>query len=181
MTNVEIVVTKCRRKSVSMKVTGPNRVEVRAPYLMPDEEIRRILEAHRAWIGKRLEMARQAAQRPPRTQAELRELAEAFKRWLPPVLEDYCARLGVTPARVTVRHQKTRWGSCSSAGGLNFNCLLALAPENVRRYVVLHEVCHLREMNHSPAFWRLVATQMPEYQEARRWLKTEGQALIQSA
>ena len=105
-------------------------------------------------------------------------MAQETSRFLPALIQEYARKLNVRPARVTVRNQKTRWGSCSSQGGLNFNCLLARAPEYVRRYVVIHELCHLREMNHSPAFWHLVASQMPDYPKAKTWLKTEGQKLV---
>ena len=100
-------------------------------------------------------------------------------KFLPALIQEYSERLQVRPGRITIRNQRTRWGSCSSQGSLNFNCLLAQAPDQVRRYVVLHELCHLKEMNHSPAFWRLVASQMPDYQRAKEWLKTEGQRLIE--
>ena len=100
------------------------------------------------------------------TGAELKAMAEEAKRFLPGLIDTYAPRLGVHPTHVTVRNQRTRWGSCSSKGSLNFNCLLALAPEPVRRYVVIHELCHLKEMNHSPAFWRLVASQMPRLMES---------------
>ena len=124
-------------------------------------------------------MRKAAEAGPSFTAAEIRDMAEETKRFLPALIREYAARLGVCPGGITVRNQKTRWGSCSSQGGLNFNCLLALAPDHVRRYVVIHELCHLKEMNHSPAFWRLVASQMPEYETAKKWLKTEGQLLIE--
>ena len=105
-------------------------------------------------------------------------MAKETVAFLPVLVQEYAQRLNVHPAHITVRNQKTRWGSCSSKGRLNFNCLLALTPDYVRRYVVIHELCHLKEMNHSPAFWCLVASQMPDYQKAKEWLKTEGQMLI---
>ncbi len=79
--------------------------------------------------------------------------------------------------RVTIKAQKTRWGSCSRQGNLNFNWRLLLAPLPVLDYVVVHELCHLRELNHSSRFWDLVAVACPEYAQHRRWLRTHGQAL----
>ena len=80
--------------------------------------------------------------------------------------------------RITIRAQKTRWGSCSAQGNLNFNCLLMLCPERVRDYVVVHELCHRREMNHSKRFWSEVERIMPDYAVHRRWLKENGGRLI---
>jgi len=84
----------------------------------------------------------------------------------------------VTYGRITIRNQKTRWGSCSSKGNLNFNCLLMLAPPEVLDYVVVHELCHRMEMNHSKRFWSLVETVLPDYREQEKWLKGEGAVLL---
>ena len=89
----------------------------------------------------------------------------------------YAPRMGVRPGRITVRDQKTRWGSCSSKGNLNFNWKLIMAPPQVLDYVVVHELCHLLEFNHSPRFWTLVEAQMPDYAVWKKWLKTHREDL----
>lgn len=89
-------------------------------------------------------------------------------------LDEYAPRLGVTYGRVTVRDQRSRWGSCSQKRNLNFNWKLIMAPEEALTYVVIHELCHLIEFNHSPRFWRLVEEQMPEYECWKKWLKAHG-------
>ena len=86
--------------------------------------------------------------------------------------------MGVSFERITIRAQKTRWGSCSNGGNLNFNCLLMLSPPEIRDYVVIHELCHRKHMNHSPGFWREVAKHCPDYARHRKWLKDRGGALI---
>lgn len=102
--------------------------------------------------------------------------AEAKRRIYPHAFE-LAARLGRTPCRVTVRDTRSRWGSCSSRGDLSFSWRLVMAPEEVLTYVVAHEVAHLVEMNHSPAFWRVVASLAGEAASARRWLKAHGARL----
>ena len=92
-------------------------------------------------------------------------------------LEFYAPRVGRAPGRVTIRDQKTRWGSCSRKGNLNFNWKLIMAPPQALDYVVVHELCHLHEFNHSPRFWALVAAQLPDYAVWKKWLKAHGEDL----
>ena len=93
-------------------------------------------------------------------------------------LQHYAPRMGLDlDRRVTIREQKTRWGSCSSKGNLNFNWKLIMAPPQVLDYVVIHELCHLKEFNHSPRFWALVEAQMPEYKSWKKWLDTHKEDL----
>ena len=88
--------------------------------------------------------------------------------------EDYCKTLGLTYGRITIRNQKTRWGSCSSKGNLSYNIRLLGAPIEVIKYVVLHEVMHLKYFNHSQVFWRAIEEQMPNYKKHQDYLKTQG-------
>jgi len=111
---------------------------------------------------------------------ERSEAAGAIERWyrrearerIGAVVESEA--LGVTPTRISVRDQRTRWGSCSSAGALSFSWRLLLMPYEVLDYVVVHELCHLKRMDHSPAFWELVAGARPGYKRHVRWLRTHG-------
>lgn len=93
-------------------------------------------------------------------------------------LEYYAPRVGGTFGRVTIREQKSRWGSCSSKHNLNFNWKLIMAPPQVLDYVVIHELCHLHEFNHSERFWKRVEAQMPEYEAWKKWLKIHGSELM---
>jgi predicted metal-dependent hydrolase len=93
-------------------------------------------------------------------------------------LDAACAQAGTRYTKLTIRGQKTRWGSCSRSGAMSFNWRLLLAPEAVLDYVVWHEVCHLEVMDHSPRFWRLVAARCPGYREQLAWLRRHGGTLV---
>ena len=86
----------------------------------------------------------------------------------------YQDRIGRVPGRVCIKDQKRRWGSCSARGNLNFNWRLVMAPDKVLDYVVVHELCHLLELNHSKEFWSLLASILPDYKERKDWLKNNG-------
>ncbi len=120
-----------------------------------------------------------------RVPAEPRARAQALERWyrraaraeIAPRVEAATRALGVTHTALTIRAQRTRWGSCSSSGALSFNWRLLLAPPDVLDYVVWHEACHLVVMDHSPRFWALVARHAPGHADARRWLRDHGRTL----
>ena len=86
-------------------------------------------------------------------------------------------KIGFFPNRITIKEQKTRWGSCSSLKNINYNWRIVMAPENIIDYLIIHELCHLQHMNHSPDFWQLVKTYSPACDNCRQWLKTNGVTL----
>lgn len=110
---------------------------------------------------------------------EIQELTSKAKEGLPVIVKKYADLMGVTYNRITIRHQKTRWGSCTKTGNLSFNCLLMKMPENVRDYVIIHELAHRKELNHSTKFWTIVAEYCPWYKDAKQWLKDNGQGLME--
>lgn len=115
----------------------------------------------------------------PRDPARLGSSLEAFlklaaRQRLQAASERYAAQLGARFSKITLRDTRSRWGSCSHTGALSYNWRLVMAPPAVLDYVAAHEVAHLREMNHSPAFWALVARLRPDYAAERGWLKREG-------
>ena len=167
------------RRTIAVEIRS-DRVIVRAPLRMSKAEIERFVASKADWIHKHLEAAKQRQPAPvqPFTAAEIQQLADAALQDIPQRVRKYAAIIGVTVGRITIRNQKTRWGSCSSKGNLNFNCLLMLCPEEIRDYVVVHELCHRKELNHSPRFWNEVARVMPDYAARRKWLKEHGAALV---
>ena len=110
---------------------------------------------------------------------EITELTAKAKVELPVIVKKYADLMGVTYNRITIRHQKTRWGSCTKTGNLSFNCLILKMPETVRDYVIVHELAHRKELNHSTNFWTIVAEYCPWYKEAKQWLKENGQSLME--
>ena len=179
---MEYRILRSRRKTAALQITGEGLV-VRVPVSMTDREVEAFVAGHEKWIRIHLEKAERARKNAgrPLTPAERRELARKAKEWIPQRVAYYAPLLGVDWGRITIRCQKTRWGSCSDRGNLNFNCLLALAPEEVMEYVAVHELAHRKQMNHSPLFWQEVARECPRYIQCRRWLKQNGGALLARA
>jgi len=164
------------RRTIALQILPDGSIVVRCPRQMEDAAIRAFVESRRDWLQKHLD--RMPAPQPPLTDAELRSLALAAGEDLSARLSRFAPLLGVTFGKVTIRAQKTRWGSCSSKGNLNFNYLLMLSPPEVLDYVVVHELCHRKEMNHSPRFWAEVERVMPDYRVHKQWLKDHGSQLM---
>ena len=168
---MKVTVIRSNRKTVAIQVNSNLSVTVRAPRSASEKDIEEILKKKEAWISKHIEKIKETKER---FEAEPTEKLTREK-----VIALAEEALKVIPERVEyVRNQKTRWGSCSSKGNLNFNCLLMLAPPEVLDYVVVHELCHRKQMNHSKAFWLEVEKVLPNYKEVRKWLKEEGSQMI---
>lgn len=179
MINVEII--RSNRRSIAIEIKPDLTVIVRAPLRMPMQDIDRFIEEKRWWIEKHIaEIEERGGQmvEPKFTSEEISELADKALAYIPGRVKHFASIMGVTYSRITIRNQKTRWGSCSAKGGLNFNCLLMLAPTEVIDYVIVHELCHRKEMNHSKRFWSEVSSVLPDYKKQEKWLKTDGHRLM---
>ena len=135
------------------------------------------IKTHRAWIeGKLKQWEAGRANRQVITDQMRQEGIAKAKEVIPRRVAYYAARMGLTGRynRITIKEQKTRWGSCSTKGNLNFNWRLMLMPDRLLDYVVVHELAHLYEMNHSSRFWRIVEGQIPDYKERRELLNQLG-------
>jgi predicted metal-dependent hydrolase len=144
---------------------------------MSDAEIDQIMESHREWLA--IERAKQR----PRLRLDPRHISEvearlAVRELVAMLIDEEAPVIGVEPARVQIRDQRSRWGSCSTRGTLSFNWRLVLAPFDVLDYVVVHELCHLREPNHSRRFWKLVEQRRPDWRAQRDWLHEHGPELL---
>ncbi len=178
----EYRVLRSRRRTLSIEITRTGELLVRAPLHTPERLIRAFVLGRADWIEAHMAaflLRRAEAEAQPRlSPEELAGLRAEAKRLLEARSAFFAPLLGVSWAKLTVRTQRTRWGSCSAAGNLCFNALLVLAPPEVLDYVVVHELCHRKEMNHSPAFWAEVEKLVPDYPAQRKWLKDEGSKLI---
>ena len=163
------------RRSIGIQITAEG-VVVRAPRRMSDAEIDRFVQSKRDWIETHL--AKVPPVQPKFSGEEIHRLAEEALKRIPERVRHFAPLVGVTYGGITIRNQHTRWGSCSSKGNLNFNCLLMLTPDHVIDYVVVRELCHRLEMNHSARFWSQVERVLPDYRQSLQWLREHGQELI---
>lgn len=175
-------IIRSRRKTLGLEVTVQGIV-VRAPFEVADQDIDRFVRQHRGWIEKtqkKLEEKKDHSEVGEHLSIEdLKALADQAMKVIPQRVEFYASQIGVSYGKITIRNQRTRWGSCSAKGNLNFNCLLMLTPPEVLDSVVVHELCHRKEMNHSKRFYAQVLRVYPQYWTWRQWLKDHGDALIQ--
>ena len=176
-----------RRSTFSITIDENAQVTLHMPLSAREEEAVHFLEAHADWVLTHIQKQQEKAPEKPvsslspeERQKKIRFLAMKFRPVLVQRILYYEPMLPEDHRKIrsiTIRSQKTRWGSCSSKGGLNFNWRLCLAPPEVVDYVVVHELCHLCEMNHSPAFWALVESILPDYKASRQWLRDKGTTL----
>ena len=167
----------------ALQVTPDGRVIVRAPKRCPRSFIEAFVRQKEDWVMRQLarfEKQRKehpAPERPPLSDKDRARYISIARDIFTRKTAYYARIMGVSYGRIAIREQKTRWGSCSSKGNLNFNWRLILAPEEVLDYVVVHELAHRREMNHSKAFYAIVGSVLPDYRQARRWLREHGDSL----
>lgn len=180
--NIEYEIIRSNRKTISLQVKPDGSVIVRAPMRLSKRAINDFVIKNADWIDKTvIKVQERNVERENLehfTDGQLSELKKMAKKQILPMVSELAPVVGVTYGRVSIRAQKSRWGSCSREGNLNFNCLLVMVPESVQRYVVVHELCHRKEMNHSAKFWAEVEKVVPDYKEQRKWLKKEGSELI---
>ena len=178
MGNFYYTVIRSDRRTLSLQVKADGSVVVRAPRRYPASEIQKFVESRSDWLIKNLNQVQKLQALPHLTREELEILSDRAHSYLPQRVRYFAPIAGVTYGKITIRCQKTRWGSCSSQGNLNFNLLLMLTPPEVIDYIVVHELCHRKEMNHSPRFWAEVKRVLPEYEKQEQWLKRNGGAII---
>lgn len=177
LSNIKITIIRTDRKTLSIQLK-PGEIIARAPLHIKDKEIYSFIESKKSWIEKNLakieEREKAISEVQPFTQEEIKALAEKANKIIPERVKYYAPKIGVTYNRITIRCQRTCWGSCSSKSNLNFNCLLSLFPIEVIDSVVVHELCHRKHMNHSPQFYAEIEKVFPEYKKWHKWLSDNG-------
>ena len=179
---MDIEIIRSKRKSIAIQLKEADKITVRAPLRVSDKEIMSFVESKMAWIisnSLKLKMKQEKLDKVrPLSDQEIAELYKSAKVIIGEKVRQYAPIVGVTYGRITIRKQKSRWGSCSAKGNLNFNVALMRAPEKVLDYVVVHELCHRLEMNHSARFYKEVRRVMPDYEQAEKWLKVHGDEIM---
>lgn len=179
-------IIRSKRKTYGISVLPGGKVTVRIPLRGSERFAVSMVESKKNWIAVSVLKMQAVEPTPPQKEKSPSEkrleaiYRDAAREYFPKRVSYFSHVLGVNYGKITIRDQKTRWGSCSSKGNLSFNWRLILAPPNVLDYVVVHELCHRKEMNHSQRFWALVESVMPEYREYRKWLKENGNKLTLS-
>lgn len=159
------------RRTVSLCIKNGGLI-VRAPFGTSEKKIVEIIEKHSAWVEKHLKRSEEKHSRESSLSEEnIAELRKLAKKILKVKVAYYAEIMGLKYGRITITGAKTRFGSCSSKGNISFSYRLMLYPEAAIDYVVVHELAHLLEMNHSPAFYKIVESVMPDYKERRKLLK----------
>ena len=178
--NVEV--RRSKRKSAAIKITADMQIVVFVPLYVSDNEIERMVISKSKWIDEHMLKVQSTIDERSKlekiTFEQVKELADQAVEYIPKRVKYYAEKENFVYNKITIKNLVSRWRSCSTKGNLNFNCLLMLTPDYVIDYIVVHELCHLREMNHSEKFWTEVEKIMPDYQRAELWLKQNGGNLI---
>ncbi len=174
---IRIQVIRTNRKTLALEIKEDLIVRARIPLHITDKQLQEFVDRHKDWILKKHQKAqeeiakRQDIARPLPSKEELEKILSLIASRV----RHYEKIMDLSCNKITIRNQKTRWGSCSSKGNLNFNYRLAYMPPEILDYVVVHELAHLRHMNHSQEFWAVVEDFLPDYKRRRQWLKEHGE------
>ena len=178
---MEYTIIRSNRKTLALEIKKDWLV-VRAPIKATDKDINVFVVKHKRWIENHLlkmkEREKALNSIEPLSMSDIQALADKALAVIPDRVKYYAEKIGVTYGRITIRNQRSKWGSCSAKGNLNFNCLLMLAPPEVLDSVIVHELCHRKEMNHSDKFYAEVLRVFPDYHKWDKWLKENGGLII---
>lgn len=184
---IPYILIKSRRKSCSISVDMEKGVIVRIPVGFSQKQLGEFFQEKEEWITRYYLKYKETQEKINKKRGAMtshqrealqKRYREAAKEYIPKRVEFYKQFVSGDYSRITIRDQKTRWGSCSASGTLSFSWRLMLAPPAILDYVVVHELCHFEHMNHSREFWQAVENILPDYKQRRDWLKEHGAELM---
>jgi len=178
---LEYKVIRSNRKTLGLSIVNGELI-VRATRFTTEKEIQQFIEKNSKWIERNLKKQQEKIDKANSLEAisedDILKLKKLAKEYIPKRVAYFAPIVGVSYGNITIRVQKTLWGSCTSRGNLSFNCLLMMTPNEVIDSVVVHELCHRKEMNHSKKFYQEVLKVFPEYRKWDKWLKSEGSIIL---
>ena len=174
MTEIEYELIRSARRSVSIEIKRGGKVIVRAPMKTPTKIIEEFVSSKSEWIEKHKRISEQKGSFPcfeDYSEADIKRLKDEARKTIPRLVDRYAELIGVKPTQVRINRAKARFGSCSAKNSLNFSCFLMLYPAEAVEYVVVHELCHIREHNHSARFYHQIERVMPDFRRRETILK----------
>ena len=169
MSDITYILKRSQRKTLSLRISPEAEIFLYAPIRASEREISAFLDRNRAWLEKNLaRMHERLEKHPIPDEQRLSELRDEAKRVIPALVAEFAEKMGVRPAKVRINAAKTRRGSCNAKGELNFSCRIMDYPMDAIEYVVVHELAHIKEMNHSQKFYDVVASVLPDYKRRRK-------------
>ena len=167
---IEYELRRSRRRTLSIEVNREAKLSVHAPITMPLYKINGFVESHKKWIDEKQKKAVQNYIPEP-SESEIELLKQKAKEILVPLTEYYAKIMGVEYIKVSITSAKTRYGSCSKKGSINYSWRVMLHPKETWDYIVVHELCHLIHFDHSKSFWQTVEHFLPDYKNRKAMLK----------
>lgn len=168
---MDYTLIRSTRKTLSLSLREDGSLLVRAPRLVSIHKIEEFINSKQAWIEKkRALLAERQRNHPQKTKEEIQEQIAQGYAILSPLVEEYAAQMNVRPTALSITKAEKRFGSCSSGGHICFSYRLVEYPEDAIRYVIIHELAHMKELNHSPRFWAIVKQFCPDYKNCQKLL-----------
>lgn len=164
----EYTVKRMKRKTILLLLRKDGILEVRSPYGVSNRVLDEFIVNKKEWIRKAKERQAAAIVLPSYTDQDLEHMKDSVSKRIADFLDSYQGKI---PVKIRIRKQKSVWGTCNSKGIITINAFCSLLPEPLFEYVMIHELCHLSEMNHSPRFWSLVTEYIPDWKVKRTHLK----------
>lgn len=175
---VRVQVQKEKRKTYRFELIGRDQLLVHTPSRATTGQVQEVMRAYQPKVLGMLERWQEPPPAPALTPAEFAAWKEAAEKKAGDLWQACCREVGLAPTYVKLKEQTSIWGSCTAKRGINLNIRLLYCPRQAMRYVMIHELCHLRHPNHGPAFWQMVAGFVPDYKAQRKWLREHGAEIL---